>query len=236
MVRNAADKKDLTKVSYSFIPSLECNNECSFCMYGASPTNKARLGYEDTMRFMLTVKWGKVVGWGLYGGEPSIDLPLYQQFYELLPEKLSKFIITNGAWSTDKILTKTFLDWCAYKFEVIISGTKEHRKYQDVAFLKRLVQGCKGVIYKPVDEEMHPMGRLARDVWKCTRKCNWHEQVMRLGIFPTGDIIMQNCDGVYPVVGHIKTTTFTEAFDEGVRVRMGGCGRRCKNVNDLIGG
>jgi len=220
LVRNAEDVKDLTKVSFSFIPSLKCNNKCTFCMYGAGPGNPLRLDYEDTARFLKTVDWAKVVGWGLYGGEPSIEVELYQKYYELLPKGMKAFVITNGTWSVSRVKTREFLEWCAGKFHIIVSGTQEHRNQQDVKFIKALaVRFEDAITYKPEDEEMHPMGRLAHEDWDCSGKCIWHEQVMRLGIFPTGHIILQNCDGVYPVVGHIKETTFSQAFDEGVRIR-----------------
>ena len=45
---------------------------------------------------------------------------------------------------------------------------------------------------------------------------------------------MQNCDGVYPVVGHIRTHTFDQVFRAGVEVRLGGCATGCRNVNDVL--
>ncbi|KKN37004.1 hypothetical protein LCGC14_0767640 [marine sediment metagenome] len=125
MVRNSDDIKDLTKASFSFIPSLRCNLECPFCMYAGSPDNNLTLDYDKTAKFIKTVDWEKVVGWGLYGGEPSIDTDLYQRFFELIPEKMSKFVITNGAWSTDIQKHVDFLQWCGGKFHVIISGTPD---------------------------------------------------------------------------------------------------------------
>lgn len=226
---------DLTKVSFSFIPSLKCNNKCSFCMYGASPDNTLALNYEMVEWWMKTVDWDKVVGWGFYGGEPSIEMGLYQRFFELVPEDVPKFVITNGTWSTDYEKTTKFLKWCAGKFHIIVSGTLEHRAKQDVGFVHALVKTFKGAItYKDKDEEMHPMGRLAQENWACTKKCLWHEQPIRLGIFPTGHIILQNCDGVYPIVGHIGKDTFDDAFVKGQVVREQGCLPNCPNINDLI--
>lgn len=233
MVRNADDVKDLTKVSMSFIPSLHCNNSCSFCMYNASPENNTTLDYDLVKGFMKTVCWDKVCGWGLYGGEPSIEMELYQKFYELLPQGMRSFIITNGRWSLNLNDTNEFLEWCAGKFHVIVSGTPEHRKYQNVDLLFRFKETSDGFTYKYGDEEMHPMGRLAKPDWVCTNKCVWHQQVIRLGIFPTGDIILQNCDGVYPVVGHIEHTSFIDAFNEAVNIRSIGCDMKRTNVNDL---
>ena len=96
MVKNAGDLKDLTKVSFSFIPSLRCNNQCSFCMYGASPDNYTTLDYIQVKEWMKSFEWDSVIGWGFYGGEPSIETDLYQKFHELLPPDLPKFVITNG--------------------------------------------------------------------------------------------------------------------------------------------
>lgn len=235
MVRNANDVKDIEHVSFSFLPSLRCNNSCSFCMYGSSPSNNTTLDFQKVSNWMKTVEWDKVIGWGLYGGEPFVDLPLYQRFYELLPNGLPKFVITNGTWSLSDNDTKEFLGWCAGKFHVIISGTREHRQHQAVDFIKALVKEFDGAItYKEEDEEMHPMGRLARPDWKCSTKCIWHEQVTRLGLFPPGYIILQNCDGVYPVIGHIDDMDFTEAFERGRDARITGCNKKCMNINDLL--
>ncbi len=235
MVRNADDIKDVTKVSFSFIPSLKCNNRCSFCMYGAGPDNNTTLDYGKTAKWMATVNWRKVIGWGLYGGEPSIEMDLYQKFYELLPKDLRKFVITNGTWSTDPDKTNDFLKWCANKFHIIISGTPEHRANQHVAHIEQLVKLFSDAItYKPEWEEMHPMGRLAKKDWACTKKCVWHEQVTRLGIFPTGHIILQNCDGVYPVIGHISKDSFEDAFIQGQAIRERGCLEGMSNINFLL--
>lgn len=56
MVRIFEDKIDLEHVDFSFIPSLECNNKCWFCMYCAGPDNKLTLDLEKTKDFMETVE------------------------------------------------------------------------------------------------------------------------------------------------------------------------------------
>lgn len=235
MVRNAGDVRDLTKVSFSFIPSLKCNSRCSFCMYDASPENNLSLDFVATAEWMQSVDWDKVIGWGLYGGEPFVDMPLYQKFFELLPAGLPVFVITNGTWSRNAEDTQKFLAWCAHKFYIIVSGTPEHREYQSIAVIEALVKAyAGGITYKVEDEEMHPMGRLAREGWACTRKCIWHEQPIRLGVFPTGDIILQNCDGVYPVVGTIYQNTFSDVFKKGVQVRECGCSAVDVDLNDIL--
>ena len=234
MVRNAKDVKDLEHVSFSFIPSLKCNNQCSFCMYGASPDNKQTLSYDTTAKWMKSVVWDRVIGWGLYGGEPFIEMQLYERFYQLLPEELPKFVITNGTWSKSDTDAKNFLQWSVGKFHIVVSGTTEHRRHQSVNFIKKLARQFDGAItYKDEYEEMHPMGRLSKPDWNCLKKCLWHETVTRLAIFVTGHIILQNCDGVYPVIGHIEQMGFAEAFEKGRELRTIGCDRTCMNINDL---
>ncbi len=201
-------------------------------MYCGSPKNTLELNYEDTVAFMGTVEWDKVIGWGMYGGEPSIDTALYQKFYNLLPTDISKFVITNGVWTSHIDTMDEFLKWCGGKFHIIISGTPEHKKYQNTAIVAEMKKF--GGITVKSEDKMHPMGRLAEDGWICSRKCVWHEQAIRLGIFPTGDIILQNCDGVYPVIGHIKKDSFLDAFVNAQVIREKGCLKGMPNINDIL--
>jgi len=235
MVRNAKDKKDLMKVSPSFIPSLRCNNRCSFCMYKASPENNTQLNLEDARIFVKTVDWNKVIGWGLYGGEPSIEMDLYDKFYQLLPEDVPKFIITNGSWSKSEYDTDKFLRWCANKFRIVISScTDEHRNHQNIDILKEL-SGRKDVYVKFDDEELHPMGGNFHGKVNCSEKCLWHQQPIRFGLFPTGDVILQNCDGAYPIIGRIEDG-FDSVFANAVDLRCMGknlC-KNTKNINDIL--
>jgi len=93
----------------------------------------------------------------------------------------------------------------------------------------------RGIVVKEENEEMHPMGRNFKGVVNCTEKCMKHKQPVRLGLFPTGDILLQNCDRAYPVVSHISEG-FTVAFDNVVRVRKNGR-LECKqlfNINDVL--
>lgn len=234
MVRSAKDIKDLTKVTPSFIPSLRCNNNCSFCMYTAGPTRNEQLNFDDAKDFVESVNWDYVVGWGLYGGEVSIEMNLYQKFYELLPNDLPKFIITNGTWSQSAQDTIKFLQWCANKFRVYISScTKEHKANQNSAVIETLSK-MDGIYVKFDEEELHPMGRYYNNTYKCTQKCLWHQQPVRIGIFPTGDVLLQNCDGAYPIVGNIRDG-FDFVFDKAVQVRRKGnslC-NKLKSINDL---
>lgn len=236
MVRNAEDKLDLTKVSPSFIPSLRCNEECTFCMYKAGPKNNIQLDFNLAKYFVKTVDWEKICGWGFYGGEPFIEMDLYQQFYKLIPENIPKFIITNGLWSKSKNDTDKFLYWCANnKFRVVISScTKEHRNHQDLKIIKKLSH-LEGIHVKFKEEELHPMGRNFYGTVCCTEKCIWHKQPIRIGLFPTGHVLLQNCNGVYPIISHIKEG-FITAFNNAVRVRQNGISECAKleSINDIL--
>ena len=235
MVRNAEDKKDLTKVSLCFVPSLKCNNRCSFCMYEAGPNRDVILDLDKTKRFVETVLWDKVCGFGLYGGEPSIETDLYQQFCDLIPNSIQKFVITNGAWSKSEEETKQFLSWCVNKFHIIISScTEEHRVNQNFKVIQELSEKD-GVTVKFLDEEIHPMGRAYFGDVKCYEKCLWHVQPIRFALFPTGDVILQNCHGAYPVISNIEEG-FMVAFKMAVKVRKKGLSvcRKLESINDVL--
>lgn len=207
-------------------------------MYQAGPEMDIQLNLDDAKQFVDTVDWDKICGWGFYGGEPSIEMDLYQQFYDLLPEEVSKFIITNGSWSKSKCYTRRFLRWCRDKFDIhISSGTDEHRAQQDPDVISTLSQ-YEGIHVRYEEEELHPMGRNFKGTVKCTEKCLWHKQPIRLGLFPTGDVLLQNCDGAYPVMSHIDQG-FTVAFDRAVQIRKDGryeCKWLLPNLNDVLEG
>jgi hypothetical protein len=77
------------------------------------------------------------------------------------------------------------------------------------------------------------MGRAAKAVWKCTKKCLTHPQPIRLAMFPGGEIIMQNCDGVYPVIGSYEDN-FNDIYARAYATRKQGCTPGVKNVNDIM--
>lgn len=237
MVKTAEDKKDLNHIDFSTIPSLRCNLRCSFCMYNASPDNDTTLDYKETIPFIEQIEWDKIGSWGFYGGEPSIDISLYDRFMDLIPKTIPKFVITNGSWSSSNHGHLEFWDWMnrrvasGEKLRIVISGTPEHKKYQRASLIDGLAK-WEGVTVKG-DDDIHPMGRAYKENWECTKKCIWHEQPIRLGIFPTGHIIMQNCDGVYPVVGTINYP-FSKVFENAVKVRTEGCNYEYYNVNDAM--
>jgi len=228
---------DLNKIDFSFIPSLRCNLRCSFCMYDASPDNDLELSFTNVKTWLNTVEWDKIGSWGFYGGEPSIDTPNYDRFMDLIPNNVPKFIITNGAWSSSIHATLDWWEFCnkragsGDKLNIVISGTPEHKKYQRASLIERISK-WEGVTVKG-DDDIHPMGRAIKDNWECTQKCIWHEQPIRLGILPTGDIILQNCDGVYPVIGTYKQS-FSVLHLKAIQMRKVSCFKIHKNVNDVL--
>lgn len=189
-------------IDFSFIPSLECNIECPFCMYDSRPTNKAELNVEQTIKFIDTMDWSLINSIGFYGGEPSINLPLYQTFLDLLPQTdKQKFIISNGSWSTNIVKTMEFIDFLILNhFYLVVSGTPYHKKFQDRKRLLELQKLYPTAMRLKGDDKIHPMGRASVEEWDCSKKCQTFEGPMRLGLFPNGNILFQNCDGQYPVV------------------------------------
>jgi hypothetical protein len=228
------EKIDLEHVDFSFIPSLRCNIECSFCMYDCSPRNNTILDIDDARIFLETVDWQRIGSWGFYGGEVSIEMDLYQKFIDLIRPSIPKFTITNGSWTNNEITRKEFF-FFAYRngLSVIVSGTNEHKAFQNSSIVSRL-SDCSGIHFKG-DDDIHPMGRAAREGWKCGKKCLTHPQPIRLAMFPGGHIILQNCDGVYPVIGNYRDH-FKDIFAQAVAVRRNGCHHGTFNVNDLMAG
>ena len=77
----------------SFMPSLECNLFCSFCMYDASPWNTTWVDLAALREFIETIDFAQINSFGLYGGEPSISMALYDRVLSLLPKEIKKFVI-----------------------------------------------------------------------------------------------------------------------------------------------
>lgn len=236
MVRTGQNM-DLKKVDFSFIPSLRCNLRCPFCMYDASPDNDLTLNHNKTKLWLETVDWERIGSWGFYGGEPSIDRPLYDRFMDLIPKTIPKFLITNGAWSSSAHATLEFWEWMNERaltepLRIVISGTPEHRKFQRASLIQSISK-WEGVVVKG-DDDIHPMGRAYKgDLWMCSKKCTWHDQPIRLGIFPTGHIILQNCDGAYPVIGTYDEP-FDSLFNKAVKVRKLGCYDKEQDINGVL--
>ena len=226
------DKIDLEHVDFSFIPSLRCNINCSFCMYDCGPQNSTILNIKHARRFLRTVDWKRIASWGFYGGEVSIEISLYQKFIDLMPSGIPIFTITNGSWTSKPKVMSEFLQFAAENsLSIIVSGTNEHKQFQDERRIKWF-DGVPGIHFKG-DDDIHPMGRSAKTNWTCNHKCLTHPQPIRLAMFPGGHIILQNCDGVYPIIGNYLDD-FNEIFVRAVKIRKEGCHLGCFNINDII--
>lgn len=212
-------------IDLSIIATYKCNLSCWFCMYSAGPEHEKFLDLEKLKGFFKTINWNQINSIGFYGGEISYVIPRWQLYIDLIPEKILRFCITNGTWSTSKSLTNDFISFvCKNNLWTKISSTKEHKKYQDIKLLMQLEKTTKGLFHiKERDDtqyRLNPMGRLYKQNWNCTFKCKRHDELMRLSdldsgfsmkdkpydryaIEPDGNIIYQNCDGVYPIVSDI---------------------------------
>lgn len=211
-------------IDLSFIPSLECNIECPFCMYNAGPTNTDQLDFEKTKTFTKNINWNLINSIGFYGGEPSINMPLYQKFIDLIPSHISKFTISNGTWSNSLDETTNFFEFLMVNnLYLVISGTPYHKKHQNLMTLQILKNEFPDHIRLKDDDKIHPMGRASKIDWTCTKKCQTFDIPIRLGLFPNGNILFQNCDGVYPVV-----QTYLDSFSNIIE-RAGMTKYKCWN-------
>lgn len=196
------------KIDFSFIPSLECNLTCPFCMYDANPNNKMELNLEQTIKFISTFDWSLINSVGFYGGEPSINIALYQKFIDLVPVDIPKFIISNGTWSNTLYETIDFINFLKINsLHLVVSGTPYHKKFQNIRRLEIIKDLHPDSVTLKDDDKIHPMGRAYTKNWKCSKKCENLNIPIRLGLFPNGDILFQNCDGIYPIV-----QTYFESF------------------------
>ena len=164
------------------------------------------LDTEKAVEFINRVPLSKINRFGLYGGEISIDYPLYQKFIDILPKGRKRFTITNGSWSLSKKRTIVFINFIARNsIWAKVSSTPEHIKYQNRRVLLRLQEFLPHRIYiKEVDDTEHrllPMGRLSDLPFSCTMKCIRAKDPYRIAMRPDGKVIFQSCDGVYPIVG-----------------------------------
>jgi len=177
-------------------------------MYSSGPDVAENLDIKQLAVWLGTVEMDRIAIFGVYGGEPSIDLDGFGWCMDLVVH-LDKphFVITNGSWSLSRSGTAEFLTWCAkYCMHIVVSGTPEHREYQDREILEGLAAQYPDVFrLKPEQENFHPMGRLAGKMpFSCSRKCMTWNRALRIAVQPDGTIIFQNCDGEYPVVGSIR--------------------------------
>ena len=197
----------------SFIPSYQCNLKCWFCMYDCGPSKKDILDIDKARHFIVRMDLSKIHMFGFYGGEISINQKLYQQFINLTSSSIPRFTITNGVWSKNKIETRKFLDFIFHNnLYTKVSSTPEHIKNQDRRVLEALNRNhLFNVHLKKNDDtkaKLLPMGRLKDRPFSCTHKCKRIPKgdPYRIALEPNGEVIFQNCDGVYPVVGSYRST------------------------------
>lgn len=225
VVLNQHGSDDPSNYDLSFIYSKQCNLSCSFCMYEGGPSKTEVLDIERLACWLGTVDMNRIASFGVYGGEPSINLAGFGACLDLVAH-LGKphFVITNGSWSLTKSGTAEFLSWCSkYRMHVVVSGTPEHREYQDRQVLEAWAEQYPNAFrLKPTEENFHAMGRLADKMpFSCSRKCMAWKRALRIGVQPDGTIIYQNCDGAYPVVGTIQED-FAEMDERVQRCRREG--------------
>lgn len=200
------DGKNQNGIDFSIMPTLECNLKCSFCMYDCSADSKLQIDFRKLKRFLYSIPTGLVNSFGLYGGEPSINIPLYERVIALLPRLTPKFVITNGTW------TKPYNDQfpafvSKYGLQCFISSTPEHKMFQD-SYITRVISDSFGnytIKDDDTQKRLSPMGRNATGKWSCTGRCLNNKKPRRFAAMPDGNIIFQSCDGVYPVVGCIDS-------------------------------
>ena len=209
-------------VDFSIIPSYRCNLKCWFCMYDASPENTSTLDYSLAKKFIETIDWEIINSVGFYGGEISIDMPLYQSFLDLIPKDKPRFAITNGSWTRNLDICLKFLDFITEnRIRTKVSCTPEHIKFQNVDLLKKFQEASNGNIFIKENDDtkgrLLSMGRLSARPFECTQKCrNMSRPVVdgelpayRMALEPSGEIILQSCDGRYPVIG-----SYNDTFDD----------------------
>jgi hypothetical protein len=179
-------------------------------MYSSGPELTETIDLYALGAWLETVDPNKIASFGIYGGEPSIETRGFGRCLILARKAIGPkpcFVITNGSWSTDPKKTEDFLFFCGqHHLHVVISGTPEHRKFQDRPALEQVVSTQPDAFrLKPLEENFHAMGRLEGKMkFSCSTKCMSWKRAVRIAVQPDGTIIYQNCDGVYPVVGNLK--------------------------------
>jgi hypothetical protein len=183
-------------------------------MYKSGPTVNNKIDLEALNKWLLTIDPKLIASFGLYGGEPSIDMMHFGQCLVMAKKMIGNrpgFVITNGTWSKNSDETERFLEWSKqHSLYITVSGTAEHRRYQNRQVLEELNEKYSDWIkLKPLEENFHAMGRLEGVMpFSCTTKCMSWNRALRIAVKPSGDIIFQNCNGIYPIVGNIQ-----EPFD-----------------------
>jgi organic radical activating enzyme len=194
-------------VDFSIMPTLECNLKCSFCMYNCSSDSRQQqqIDLSSLKIFLESIPIGLINSWGLYGGEPSINIPLYKEVIKLLPIDAPKFIITNGTWSEGAIDHRPLFSLVEkYNLHCFVSSTPEHKAHQNPHVIS-VVNTFDEFTIKEDDtkKNMLPMGRNKTENWGCNKRCKKDKRPLRFAAMPSGAVIFQTCDGVYPTVGWI---------------------------------
>lgn len=189
----------------SFMASLHCDLECSFCMYNSGPTVDDEIDLEQAQKFVNSLDLQAVNAFGLYGGEPSLRMFVNTRIIQMLPKNKPVFVITNGTWSRT-LKRDLFLKWANFhKLHVIVSGTAEHIRHQDRSWLETYAaSNPERFRLKKAETSFIPMGRLGHLPTVCSQKCDSDLNPTRIAMKPNGDIIFQTCDGSYPVVGRAE--------------------------------
>ena len=214
----------------SFIYTKQCDLACSFCMYRSGPSVRDGINLTQLEMWLTSVDMSRIASFGVYGGEVSVAYEGFGACLDLV-SYLGKpqFVLTNGSWSRDFGKTTEFLKFCnKYRLFVVVSGTAEHRRYQNREVLESLAEAQPNAFrLKPLEENFHAMGRLEGAIpFSCSGKCIWWNRALRIAVQPDGAVIFQNCDGVYPIVGHIYET-FAEIDARITSARRDGFGSLC---------
>lgn len=207
MVWNCQGNNEMYDIS--FMVSRKCDLQCPFCMYACGPAGEdieEKLDLMKAQEFIKTIDMSKVNSFGFYGGEPTLFLQEYRWLSRHLPADKPRFMISNGAWSTQCAYT-TYVQRVAREsnFKVWISSTPEHKKHQNLAVIADLCEHLPGYFeVKEAETSFLPMGRLSHLPVTCTRKCDTYTKPTRFAVCPDGGVIFQSCDGQYPEVGHME--------------------------------
>ena len=208
MVLDQPNSNNPLMYDLSFIYTKRCDLECSFCMYNSSPIAIGNIDLPQLEGWLKTVDMQRIASFGIYGGEVSVDFAGFGACLDLVAKwERPHFVITNGSWSMSPEKTREFLRFAVkYRLSVVVSGTPEHRRYQNRDLLEMICAEHPGAVrLKPLEENFHAMGRLAGKVpFFCSQKCMSWGRALRIAVQPDGMIIFQNCDGVYPIVGNLS--------------------------------
>ncbi len=194
---------DNRRIDLSFIPSYYCNLECNFCMYSCSPKNNIFMDLNKTRKFIDSIDWDWTNSIGFYGGELSLFMGVWKQILDYLPSEVDKWCITNGSWSRNSQVTMAFMSFLQlYDIRCYVSSTFAHKKHQNSIAIDIFCSDGNLKI-KEDDTQGHllPMGRNKKNAWDCTKKCERTHIAARYALTPTGNVIFQSCDGIYPVIG-----------------------------------